>query len=478
MGERPIILWFRQDLRLADHPALTAAVATGQPILPLYVLDDDTPGRWRLGGASRWWLHQSLASLGRALAERGAPLLLRRGVATTVILDLVRATDAVGVYFTRQVEPWWREGERVLEAELPRRGVTVKGFAGATLFKPETVLSEQGTPFKVFSPFWRACQAAPPPATPLPAPTALKGIGASLEGDDLAAWRLLPTKPDWAGGLRAAWEVGEAAARARLIDFVDQDLVDYRRARDRMEPGVSARLSPHLHFGEISPRQVWHASADRAAAEPGVDAEPFLRQLAWREFYWLITRDRPDVAEVPLQPRFAEFPWAVDEAALEAWRRGRTGYPLVDAGMRQLWHVGWMHNRARLVVASFLIKHLLLPWQEGEAWFWDTLVDADLANNAGGWQWVAGCGTDAAPYFRVFNPVNQGEKFDPEGAYVRRWVPELAGLPIRVLHKPWQASPLELTAAGVRLGVDYPLPIVEHAEARARALAAFATLSR
>jgi deoxyribodipyrimidine photo-lyase len=297
-------------------------------------------------------------------------------------------------------------------------------------------------------------------------------------GDSADEWNLLPTAPDWAGGLRQAWRPGEGPGRERLEAFVDDDLRAYGRDRDRPEPGATSRLSPYLHFGEVSPRQVWHAvrhriEADTVSAHGG---EAFLRELGWREFCAQVLVDHPHVADEPLQSRFARFPWADDRETLKAWQRGRTGYPIVDAGMCQLWHSGWMHNRVRMVAASFLVKHLLLPWQWGEAWFWDTLVDADIASNAGGWQWVAGCGTDAAPYFRIFNPVLQGEKFDPDGAYVRRWVPELEGLPDRWIHRPWQAPPLELSAAGVRLGATYPAPIVDHALARARALAALETL--
>ncbi|MFO1155610.1 MAG: deoxyribodipyrimidine photo-lyase [Rhodospirillales bacterium] len=288
-----------------------------------------------------------------------------------------------------------------------------------------------------------------------------------------------PGKPNWAGGLRETWTPGEASAHARLVAFVEEEIGEYHLRRDRPEPSATSMLSPHLHFGELSPRQVWHAVAARIEADSrrAAGGRRWLQEIGWREFCAHLTAANPQIADAPLQPRFAAFPWSDDAAALRAWQRGLTGYPIVDAGMRQLWRTGWMHNRVRLLVASFLVKHLLIPWQQGEAWFWDTLVDADLGNNAGGWQWVAGCGIDAAPYFRIFNPVLQGEKFDSKGDYVRRWVPELARLPARLIHQPWQATPAELAAAGVRLGTDYPTPLIEHKAARARAMAAFSGLA-
>jgi deoxyribodipyrimidine photo-lyase len=380
--------------------------------------------------------------------------------------------------FNRHYEPFWRTAEAEVARALARDGVQVEGFDATLLFPPGRIVSRQGASFRVFTPFWTACRQAPPPATPQPAPPRLRPAAGVIAGDDLDAWRLLPGAPDWAAGLRATWTPGEAAAATRLYDFLDTDLPAYGRDRDRPEPAATSRLSPHLHFGEISPGQVWHATMHRVAVAPACAAggAAFLRELGWREFCFHTLIAAPQLPEMPLQERFARFPWAMDDDALRAWQTGRTGYPIVDAGMRQLWQTGWMHNRVRMIAASFLVKDLLLPWQAGEAWFWDTLVDADLANNAGGWQWVAGCGTDAAPYFRIFNPVTQGEKFDPAGAYVRRWLPELARLPNRWVHRPWMAPPLELAAAGVRLGATYSRPLVDHGVARARALAAFAAI--
>ncbi|MGF1641638.1 MAG: cryptochrome/photolyase family protein [Rhodospirillales bacterium] len=479
MAASPVVVWFRQDLRLADNPALAAAVDGERAVVAVYVLDDETPGRWRTGGAARWWLHHGLAALAADLGRLGAPLVLRRGRAADQIEALAAEVGAAAVHWNGQPEPHWRATDTELERRLAARGVAPRAFTAATLFEPATIVNLQGTPFRVFTPFWKACLAAAPPGPPLPAPRRLRTVSPPPDGDSLADWALLPTRPDWAGGLRDTWRPGEAGARARLRTFVDDHLAGYGRLRDRPEPGATSRLSPHLHFGEVSARQVWHVVQHRMAADPSAahGGAAFLRELGWREFCTHLLHDHPDLAEAPLQPRFARFPWKDDGTALRAWQRGSTGYPIVDAGMRQLWHTGWMHNRVRMIVASFLVKHLLLPWQWGEAWFWDTLVDADLANNAGGWQWVAGCGADAAPYFRIFNPILQGEKFDPDGAYVRRWVPELARVPARWIHRPWQAPPLELAAAGVRLGAGYPSPIVDHGEARARALAALASVS-
>lgn len=464
----PAIVWFRNDLRLDDNPALTAAARSGAPIVALYALDDDSAGAWRMGGASRWWLHHSLAALARDLSRFGVLLTLRRGRAEFVLESLAAETGASAVYWNRLYEPWAMRRDSAIKAALRTRGLTVESFNASLLFEPLHMRNKQGETFKVFSPFWRACLAAEGPADPSPAPPELKPAPAPAS-DALDDWRLLPTKPDWAQGLCDCWRPGEAQARARLADFARNRAREYKVARDFMAREGVSRLSPHLHFGEISPRRIW-AEITAAVGEAGL---PYLRELGWREFCHHLLVANPNMPEQALDRRFNAFPWRDDAAALEAWRKGRTGYPLVDAAMRELWITGYMHNRARMVAASFLVKHLLLPWQEGERWFWDTLVDADLANNSGGWQWVAGCGADAAPYFRVFNPVLQGEKFDPEGNYVRRYVPELARLDARWIHRPFEAPADALRAAGVTLGETYPRPIVDHAKARARALDAF-----
>jgi deoxyribodipyrimidine photo-lyase len=476
VSDASIIVWLRQDLRLADHAALAAAAASGRTVVPLFVLDDESPGHWRMGEASRWWLHGSLSVLAAELARLGAPLVLRRGAAAQTVSAVARETAASAVYCTACVEPHWQAADRWLAAELPRQGIAFRSFPGATAFDIGAIRGRDGRRLRVFTPFWRACMASPAPARPIPAPRALRAPAIPPRSDHLDQWGLRPRTPDWAAGLRETWRPGERHAAATLAAFADGTLARYQDHRDRPEPSATSGLSAHLHFGEISARCAWHAVATRIEADPSRAAggRAWLRQLGWRDFYANVLALNPDAADEPLQRTFRAFPWASDDSALRAWQRGRTGFPIVDAGMRQLWHTGWMHNRARMITASFLVKHLLIPWQVGEAWFWDTLVDADLANNAGGWQWVAGCGTDAAPYFRIFNPVLQGEKFDPTGDYVRRWVPELASIPDRWLHRVWEAPPLERVAAGVYLGRNYPEPIVDHRHARARALAALA----
>ncbi|KAI93392.1 deoxyribodipyrimidine photolyase [Rhodomicrobium udaipurense JA643] len=475
----PALVLFRRDLRLADHPALSAATETGAPVLPVYILDDETPGRWRMGGASRWWLHQSLRSLGADLEARGSRLVLRRGETERVLRDLIEETGARTIFFTRGYEPYQRALEERLKLSLEARGVSLRRFGGQILVEPENLANLAGAPFRVFTPFFRALSQRGEPSTPLPAPQKLAAPDSWPRSDALASWSLEPTKPDWARGIRAAWRPGETAARKRLAQFIETTLASYRTRRD--EPGIdgTSRLSPHLAFGEIGPRQIWHAV--QAAAEAAGDhaaADAYLREVGWREFSYHLLFHFPHLPEAPFRPEFEAFPWRDDETALEAWQRGRTGYPIVDAGMRQLWQTGWMHNRVRMIVASFLIKDLLLPWQTGADWFWDTLVDADLANNAASWQWVAGSGADAAPYFRIFNPVLQGEKFDARGDYVRAFVPELAKLPASLIHKPWTASAAALRDAGVTLGETWPHPIVDHVAARARALTAFASLKK
>ena len=469
MAQGSVIVWFRQVIRLADHPALVAAVATGQPVIPVYILDDEAEGKWRLGGARRWWLHHSITALDRDLREKGSQLLLRRGSTVHQLLEVAEQTGARAVYATRSLEPWARELEAELHTRLADRGINLKRFPGVTLFEPEEVRAKSGHPLTIYAPFRRAISSRSLP-TPPSAPSRIASSARLPSSDRLDDWQLLPRSPDWAGGLREAWVPGEQAATARLEAFLEEGLTNYHQLRDRPDLLGTSRLSPYLANGEISLRTCWHAVRMR---EPGGGQEAFLRELAWREYSQHLLYHRPDLAEAPYRPDFRRLKWRRDEAGLEAWTRGRTGYPMVDAGMRQLWSCGWMHNRVRMITASFLTKHLLLPWQMGEEWFWDTLVDADLASNAVNWQWVAGSGADAAPFFRIFNPVKQGEDYDPEGDYVRRWVPELARLPAKHIHAPWQSSEVEREQAGVVLGQDYPLPIVDHAAARARAPAAF-----
>lgn len=461
----PALVWFRQDLRRADNPALAAAAKTRRPLALLYVLDDETPGHWAMGGASRWWLHHSLDALSADLARHGARLVLRRGLASEVVPAFAAEVGAAEVFWNRCYEPYAIARDAALKAALTSAGCTVHSFNGALLREPWEVRTGQDGPFKVFTPFWRALRQMGPPRQPLPAPAKLSSVAAP--SDVLETWSLTPRRPNWARGFAERWTPGEAGARTTLKRFVDQRLAAYPEDRDFPARDGASRLSPHLHWGEISPVQVW------AAAESHAGADKFLSELGWREFSTHLLFNAPDLPQRAWRQSFEHFPWRADDAAFRAWTIGRTGYPLVDAGMRELWATGAMHNRVRMVAASFLIKHLLIDWRRGQDWFWDTLVDADLANNAASWQWVAGSGADASPYFRIFNPAAQGARFDAEGAYIRRWVPELAALPDGHIHTPSEAPPAVLAEAGVRLGDTYPTPIVEHAAARARALAAF-----
>lgn len=464
----PALLWFRQDLRLSDNTALAAAA--DRPLLPVHVLEEPP------GGAAAWWLYHSLAALGRALATRGAPLLLLRGDPRQVIPDLAARIGATEVHAGRQTEPDARARDAETHAALQATGRRLVLHRNALLHEPHQLRTGAGKPFSVYTPFSRAVfallEGLPPP---LPAPAHLTAAPGAPEGLPLAALGLLPQPPapDWAAEFPSHWTPGEDGAAARLAAFLEHGLAGYadRRNAPAEEWGTSG-LSPHLHLGEISPGQVWHAAREKG----GKGLETFLKELLWREFSHHLLWHRPEMPTEPLRPEFAAFPWKGDPALLRAWQRGQTGYPIVDAGMRQLWCTGWMHNRVRMIAASFLVKHLLQPWQDGEAWFRDTLVDADLAANSASWQWVAGCGADAAPYFRIFNPVLQGEKFDPDGAYVRRWCPELAHLPDRVIHRPFEAPELMLRGAGITLGREYPAPLVDLAFGRDRALAAFATI--
>ena len=478
----PIILWFQQDLRLEDNRALAAAVASGRPILPLYIFDDETPGAWSMGGASRWWLHHSLESLHKDLEQRGSRLILRRGPARRELSKVIEDCGASGLFFTRRYEPKARKLEEDLAMDPGAQAIEVKRYGGGLLLEPESVTTKDGRPYKVFTPFYKAClERLDPSARLAKAPDRLPLPEQLPESDSLADWALLPSQPDWAGGLCESWTPGESAAQERLQSFLDGPMESYGEMRDRPDKDGTSRLSPHLHFGELSPRlcqQRTRLALEMNGHRGEAGAGAFLRELIWREFSSHLLFHWPDLPDAPFRPDFVRFPWAENAAHLEAWQRGRTGYPIVDAGMRQLWHTGWMHNRVRMVAASFLVKHLLIPWQAGAAWFWDTLVDADLANNSASWQWVAGCGADAAPYFRIFNPMTQGRKFDPSGAYVRRWLPELARLPDEHIHEPWSAPSHLLESAGVVLDRDYPSPIVDHAAARKRALQAFEQLKR
>lgn len=472
-NDGPALVWFRDDLRLSDNPALDAAARSGRAVIALYVLDQTSPGSRPLGGAARWWLHHSLRSLAADLDGIGIPLVLRQGSALDEMLDVADRSGAAAVFWNRRYRPAEIAVDKAVMAALRKAGCDVSSFQANLLFEPWTVLTGAGQPFRVFSPFWKAARARGIARTPLPAPRPVSRRTCAPRSDSLADWALLPTRPDWAKEIASSWTPGETAAQARLAAFVDERLATYARDRDRPARAATSRLSPHLRFGEISPLQIWHAAGLR---HDSAGLEKFLSELGWREFSWHLSYHFGDLEKRSFNPKFDRFPWRTDDAAFRLWARGQTGYPIVDAGMRQLWRTGWMHNRVRMIAASFLCKDLLIDWRRGEDWFWDTLVDADPANNPAGWQWVAGSGADAAPYFRVFNPVLQGEKFDPDGHYVREWVPELADLSPRWIHRPWEAPQPEMARAGVRLGETYPVPIVDHNAARRRALGAFEAL--
>lgn len=471
----PVILWFRRDLRLADNPALEHAAATGRPVLPIYI-DDRGPAVRRAGAASLWWLDRSLRALDAALRERGSRLILRSGDSEGELRRLIDETGADAVFMNRLFDPDAFQRDADIAHALQADDIEVRGWNGSLLCRPGGVMTGAGGPYKVFTPFLKALLAAAegPPHTL--GPRALN-TPSGVDSERLDDWGLHPTAPDWSTGFD--WTPGEAGALDALSTFLSDGLKTYSKGRDHpAEPG-SSRLSPHLHHGEIHPWRVVERVRQAAAAgrAPAAEAEKFVAELAWRDFSAQLLHHFPQMTDTAFRPEYDTMPWRSDAKGLRAWKTGRTGYPIVDAGMRQLWTTGWMHNRVRMIVASFLVKDLLIDWRKGEAWFWDTLVDADLGNNVQNWQWVAGSGADASPYFRVFNPITQGVKFDAGGRYVRKWVPELAALPDRWIHAPWTAPADVLEQAGVRLGADYPRPIVDHGEARERALDALRTVT-
>ena len=472
------ICWFRRDLRLSDNPALSAAADRGR-VIPVYIDDHDSKSPWAEGAASRWWTHHSLASLSRSLAAKGSRLMIRKGQALKTLQSLIAETGATAVFWNRLYEPSAIRRDSEIKEKLKAAGVEAISHKAGLLLEPHEVANKQGKPFQVYTPFWRACYASLQPEKPLEEPTAIPCPAEWPKQVSLDDLGLLPTI-SWDSTMRTTWVPGEQGAHERLADFAKSAVLDYSEKRDIPSVDGTSAMSPWLAHGEISPRQIWHTVLSANQLKPGSSlprgVEVYFKEIAWREFAYHLLFHFPLTSDAPLKAPYAKFPWRKDKAQLRAWERGRTGYPFVDAGMRQLWATGWMHNRVRMVVGSFLVKHLLLPWQDGARWFFDTLVDADLASNTLGWQWTAGCGADAAPYFRIFNPVGQGEKFDPEGSYIRTWVPELERLPAPYIHRPWEAPAGVLAMAGVELGKNYPRPIVEHDLARKRALEALATL--
>ncbi len=462
------IVWFQRDLRIADNPALSAAVSTDRQLLPLYIDDDGQESVRPLGGAALWWRGRSLMALDESLRRIGSRLIVRRGRPQAVLDSLLTETGARSVYFNLR-----RDGagdDAALIAWLQARGAAIETFDANYLHDPLHLRTASGGGFKVFTPFWNRLRSVYTPSSEVRAPTRIESPAHWPESLPLEA---LQVSGPWTRSIAQAWKPGEAAAQDRLAHFADEIVGEYATERDRPDRDGTSRLSPHLAWGEISVHAIWrHLTRKR-----GGTALPYLRELGWRDFNMHLLHDFPDLTWQPMQAKFAAFPARDNPALLRAWQRGQTGYPIVDAGMRQLWRTGWMHNRVRMIAASFLVKDLLIPWQRGEEWFWDTLIDADPAQNGGNWQWVAGCGADAAPFFRVFNPVLQGEKFDPHGTYVRKWVRELAKLPGNLNHQPWTAAAAQLESADVALGQTYPRPIVDHVKARQAALSAYRRIS-
>ncbi|MEM8558168.1 MAG: deoxyribodipyrimidine photo-lyase [Bacteroidota bacterium] len=474
------LVWFRADLRLADNPALSYAVEHSETVIPVFIWDAeaerDVSQRDAVSGAHLVWLYHALQSLDADLRQKGSRLILRRGDMLDQLNKLVQELGANAVVWNARVVPGFRHRDQDVADALRGDGVAVHTFDGRLLHDPNQIQTGSGGPYRVFTPFWRKfckqIEVDAPVGTPRMGTT--KAPASWPDSDDIATWGFTAHTQDgtdWASGLREGWAMSEAGAHDRLDAFIEDALLDYEDDRNRPDRVGSSMLSPYLHHGHLSPRQVWHRVdgwVQNGAMREAADA--YLREIVWREFSYHVLHHYPDTPAEPLKDKYAAFPWEEDAEGLHRWQHGQTGFPIVDAGMRQLWATGWMHNRVRMIVASFLTKDLLIPWQDGAAWFWDTLVDADLANNTMGWQWAAGCGADAQPFFRIFNPISQGERYDPHGAYVKQWIPELAGLPKKYIHAPWNAPRGVLQNAGVELGVDYPLPIVDHSEARQRAL--------
>ncbi|MBB3823984.1 cryptochrome/photolyase family protein [Xanthomonas arboricola] len=464
------IVWFRRDLRLEDNPALRAALDAGHHPIPLYIDAPHEEGEWTPGAASRSWRHHSLAALDASLRALGSELVVRTGSSEQVLEEVVAQTGAVAVYWNRKYEPATQSRDAQIKRNLRERGIDVQSCNASLLFEPWQLSTQQGGPYKVFTPFWRNALTQLQLPAAVAAPRSLPPLPATLPS---VALESLALRPDlkWDAGFWEHWQPGETGAHEMLEIFIDGALNGYRDNRDRPDRVGTSQLSPHLHFGEIAPWRIAGTLEAHRNARNSAEIDGYIRQLGWRDFAYHLLHHFPDTSNRNLNPRFEGFAWAkADPVVLQAWQRGRTGIPIVDAGMRQLWHTGWMHNRVRMIVASLLCKHLRVHWVEGARWFWDTLVDADLANNTMGWQWVAGTGADAAPYFRVFNPVTQAEKFDPQAAYITRWVPELGKLAVKERFAPW-LHPLSLA----RLAPEYPRsPIIGLAEGRDAALAAYA----
>lgn len=464
------IFWFRQDLRLSDNPGLLAAASHGA-VMPIYILDDEAAATFKMGEASRLWLHHSLKKLNESLNDK---LNVYQGNSEDIILNIIKNNKVDAVYWNRCYEPWRIKEDTSLQKLLQSKNIECKTFNASLLWEPWEVVKSDHTAYKVFTPFYCQALKTPSPRNSLPLPKKLVLLEDKNNTSKIEDFKLLPNNP-WYTSIEKQWKIGEKAAQKKLVDFLDHGLLNYTENRDYPDKSNFSKLSPHLHFGEISPHQIWHTTQKKAIGISKKEGDHFLRALIWREFSYSMLYHFPDLPNKNFKSKFNHFPWQHDDLLLKAWQQGQTGYPLVDAGMRELWQTGTMHNRVRMIVASFLVKNLLINWRHGEAWFWDCLLDADLASNSFNWQWVAGSGADASPYFRIFNPTTQGEKFDKEGHYTRRFVPEISQLPNRFLFKPWEAPDAVLNTAGITLGETYPQPIVNLQNSRNRALDAYFT---
>jgi len=478
MSESITLYWIRRDFRLQDNAALNAAILRGNPVLPVFLCEQEAENAtWGSGAASRWWMHRALEEASATWCLLGGQLVIRSSRDPLVtLLELCQQSGAEQVVWNRRYEVSLRELDARVKRGLREMGIGAESFQDALLVEPQTIGTADGKPYKVYTPFWKACQNREP-ETPIAVPlNQLRLVKSPLQSASIESLNLLPGQA-WYKKLDATWRVGEAAGLALMHAFIRESAPFYDRRRDLPGENGTSRLSPYLHWGHVGPRTVAHAlklAQDVKVGGPLV----YLKELYWREFAYNVLYHFPHTPNEPLRPEFKHFPWQPDAVVLKRWQRGETGYPIVDAGMRELYATGWMHNRVRMVVASFLVKHLLQPWQDGARWFWDTLVDADLASNTLGWQWSAGCGADAAPYFRIFNPMLQSRKFDADGRYLRRWLPELKSLPAEYLHAPWDTPNAILQSAGIHMGKDYPTPIIDHPTGRSRALGAFSRLKQ
>ena len=467
-----VLVWFRQDLRIEDNPALAAALKTGRPLIAVYIHAPDEEADWPPGGASRWWLHHALDALDGQLRQYGSSLVLRNGASLENLQDICKTHEVSNVYWNRRYEPAIIKRDAQIKKKLRNDGIGVESFSSSLLYEPHTIQNRSGKPFRVFTPFWKHLRTLPVEAPVKVETDNLKVAANPPRSDSLKSLELLPEIP-WDKHFYQHWDPSLEAGGKIMNEFARQRARHYKDRRDLPAVDGTSRLSPYLHFGQLGPRQVWQAMSQSGPVD-GPGEYTFLSELGWREFAYHLLFHFPETPEQALNKNYSQFPWQADDTYLKAWQTGQTGYPIVDAGMRQLWQTGWMHNRVRMIAASFLVKHLLQPWQQGARWFWDTLVDADLASNTMGWQWSAGCGADAAPYFRIFSPMLQGAKFDAKGDYVRTWVPELKNMPAKHIHQPWEAPGDVLKKAGVMLGDNYPEPVIEHKAGRERALAALA----